>query len=323
MRALICTVHGPELQEFEQPAVMSGHVVVKVKAAALNRADLMMLGGQAHGVAGGIGLPLGLEWAGEIVEVGEGVDLWQVGDRVMAAGPGAFAEYVVINANWIYPIPKSLNYEQAAALPVALQTTHDAILTNGQLLVGQTVLIQGAGSAVAMVAIQVAKALGASQVIGTTINMQHEDALRELGADLIVDTREPDWSTKVLKITKRKGVDLVIDFLAGPYINSNLAITKIGGRIVNVGRMAGESGLFDFDLHSMRRISYVGVSFRSRSPAEITTIITQAKRDLMAGLEGGAIRLPIDSVFPIEQFAHAFERMSQNKHFGKIILTLK
>lgn len=322
MQALICTPHGAELQEFETPSIMAGFVLVAVKAAALNRADLMMLNGQSHGAAGGIGLPLGLEWAGEIVEVGEGVDTWKIGDRVMAASPGAFCEYVLVNADWLYPIPEQISYEQAAALPVALQTTHDALLSNGQLMAGQTVLIQGVGSAVAMIGIQVAKALGASQVIGTTTHPEHSPRLQELGADLIVDCSQPDWTAKVLKVTKRKGVDLVIDFLAGPYVNGNLAATKVGGRIVNIGRMAGESGVFDFDLHSMRRISYVGVSFRSRTPAEISKVISDAKRDLMAGLNAGNIRLPIDSVFSIKQFTDAFERMRQNKHFGKIILTL-
>lgn len=322
MRAIVSTENGPVMQDYEKPSVMSGYVLVKIRAASLNRVDLMMSSGGSHGAAGGIGLPLGVEWAGEIVELGEGVDHWNVGDRVMAAGPGAFSEYVIANAAWIYPIPDHMSFENAAALPVSLQTMHDAIASHGQLSAGQTILVQGASSAVGLMGVQIAKLLGASQVIGTSTSVERRGRLAEFGVDLAIDSRAPDWMAQVLKATKRKGVDLVVDLLAGSLVNSNLAVTKIGGRMVNVGRMAGESGNFDFDLHSMRRVTYVGVSFRTRSVAEITEVITQAKHALMPALIDGTLKMPVDKVYRFDDFASAFERMSKNEHFGKIVLSI-
>lgn len=321
MRAIIATASGAALQDFETPVVMAGHVLVKIRAAALNRADLAMLSGGSHGAAGGIGLPLGLEWAGEVAEVGEGVEGWRVGDRVMGASPGAFAEFVLANAAWIHPVPENLSWEQAAGLPVALQTMHDAIAVQGGLLAGQTVLIQGASSAVGLMGLQIAKRLGAAQVIGTSTSAERRAMLTEFGADLAIDSRAADWTAQVLKATRRKGVDLLVDLVAGPLVNGGLAATRVGGRMVNVGRMAGNSGEFDFDLHSMRRITYIGVSFRSRTLPEITEVIARARRELLPALADGSLRLPVDHVYGFEDFGAAFDRMARNEHFGKIVLS--
>lgn len=321
MRAIIASASGAILQEFEKPTLMPGNVLVKVKAAALNRADLAMMTGGAHGAIGGIGLPLGLEWAGEVTEIGPGVTSWRLGDRVMGASPAAFCEYTIANPDWIYAIPANLSFEQAAALPVAMQTMHDAIASNGSLAPGQSVLIQGASAAVGMMGMQVAKCLGASQVIGTSTSAKRLSRLADFGADLVVDSGASDWTALVQKATRRKGVDLLVDLIAGPLVNPGLAVTKIGGRMINVGRMAGSSGQFDFDLHSMRRITYVGVSFRTRTPAEISEVISLTKRDLMPALADGKLHMPVDSIYPLEDFASAFERMARNEHFGKIVLS--
>ena len=322
MKSILSGEHGAVLGELEKPQVMPNHVLVQIKACALNRADLNMLTGATHGFVGGLGFPVGVEWAGEIVEVGEAVQPWQVGDRVMGAGPGAFSEYTLANAAWIYPIPDNLSFEQAATLPVALQTTHDAIVTNGQLQADDHVLVVGASSAVGLMAMQVAKYLGAKQVIGTSTTPDKLEKLAEFGADATVNTKDEDWAKQVLKLTKRKGADLVIDFLAGPLFNATMSVTKIAGTIVNVGRMAGETGEVDFDQHSMRRINYKGVSFRTRNPDEIAEVIQKAKDALIPALAGGQIKMPIDAVYPFEQFNDAFDKMKKNQHFGKIVLTL-
>ncbi len=323
MRALVSSPDGLMEKDVEKPSAGPGRVLIKVKASSLNRADLAMLTGAAHGAAGGMGLPLGLEWAGEVVQVGAGVDKIRTGDRVMAAGPGAFAEYAVTHSEWVYQIPDELSYEQAAALPVALQTMHDAISTNGSLVAGQSVLITGASSAVGIMGMQVAKVLGAGIVIGTSSAPEKRARLPEFGADLAVDTGAPDWTKQVLRATRGKGVDLAIDLLAGPLVNDTLQAIRIGGRMVNVGRMAGNSGVFDFDQHSMRRITYVGVTFRTRTPAEITDVVTRASRELMPALRSGALTMPIDHVCRFDRAADAFERMERNRHFGKIVLALE
>jgi NADPH2:quinone reductase len=168
--------------------------------------------------------------------------------------------------------------------------------------------------------LQIARYLRAGLVIGTSTSPQRRERLKEFGADLTIDTRAPDWVAQVLEATGGKGVDLLIDLLAGPLTNGNLAATRIGGRIVNVGRMAGETGEFNFDLHSMRRITYVGVTFRTRSAAQVEAINEKVTRALLPALAQGALRLPIDRVLPLEQAHEAFEHMARNRHFGKIVL---
>ncbi len=137
-----------------------------------------------------------------------------------------------------------------------------------------------------------------------------------------MNTRDADWVKQILKATRMKGVDLSVDLLAGPLVNGTLQATRVGGRMINVGRMAGNQGDFDFDQHSMRRIQYVGVTFRTRTPAEIAEVISRARTALMPALCEGRLKMPIDQVFRFEQYADAFERMAKNQHFGKIILSL-
>lgn len=322
MRAVVSSPEGPILADLPKPSPRPDEVLVRVHAAALNRADLAMLKGAAHGAVGGAGLPLGLEWAGEIAETGANVTAWKVGDRVMAAGGSAFADYAVGHAARIYPIPEGLAFTEAAGLPVALQTMHDAIATNGQFQPGQSVLIQGASSGVGLMGLQIARALGASRVIGSSTSSERRARLADFGADLAVDTRDEGWVGHVLDATGGKGVDLVIDQLAGPYVNANFRATRIGGRIVNVGRLAGLSGEVDFDLHALRRITWVGVTFRTRTAAEVERINALTTAALMPHLASGALRLPIDSALPLAGFAEAFAHMAANRHFGKIVLDL-
>lgn len=320
MRGIVPSADGPVLQDVPQPKPGPDEVLVKVKASSLNRADLAMLKGAAHGRVGGAGTPLGLEWAGEVVETGTAVTRWKVGDRVMASGGSAYADYAVGHQHRIYAMPQSLSFEEAATMPVALQTMHDAIVTNGKLEPGQTVLIQGASSAVGLMALQVAKLLNAGFVVGSSTSAERRARLHEFGADLSIDTRADDWVTKVLDATGGKGVDLVIDQVAGPLANDNMRATRIGGRIVNVGRLGGLRGEFDFNLHALRRINYIGVTFRTRNGAEVQEIVELTTRALWQPLAEGRLKMPIDKVYPLTEFAAAFERMARNEHFGKLVL---
>ncbi|MBC9249597.1 quinone oxidoreductase [Pseudomonas alcaligenes] len=320
MRAIVSSANGPVVQDVPMPKPGPGQVLVRVRACSLNRADLLIMQGLAHGFAGGANTPMGLEWAGEVAEVGTGVTKWQVGDRVMGAGFAAFAEYT-LGFDWmIYAIPAGVSYEQAATLPVALQTMHDAISSNGQLVAGQSVLIQGASSAVGLMGMQVAKFLGAGLVIGTSTSAQRRERLSEFGADLAIDTKAADWVAQVSKATKGKGVDLLIDFVAGSLINGSLQATRIGGRMVNIGRLDGNSGEFDFDLHNMRRITYIGASFRSRTPQELMAVIERTASVLGPAVADGVLKLPIDKLYQLDEAAEALARMARNEHFGKIVL---
>ena len=321
MRALVSTPAGPKLEAVQKPAPGPGQVLVRVHAAPLNRADLAMLKGASHGAVGGMGAPLGLEWAGEIAALGEGVTNYRVGDRVMGAGGGAFADYTLGYAALMQSVPASVDFVQAATIPVAAQTMHDALATNGALTAGQSVLIQGASSGVGLMGLQIARILGAGLVIGTSTTPEKLARLKEFGANLALNTRNEGWVDEVLDATAGKGVDVVVDMLAGPLINATMRATRLGGRIVNVGRMAGETGQFDFDLHSMRRITYAGVTFRTRTGREVAELVARAQADLGSAIAEGHLGLPVDSCFALSDATAAFEKMAANEHFGKIVLT--
>lgn len=320
MRAYILGEAGPVLAEVDRPHVGPEDVLVRVHATALNRADLAMARGHVHGQAGGRGAVLGLEWAGEVAEVGAAVQGFKPGDRVMGSGGGAWAEYAVADHGRVIAIPDGLGFEAAATLPVALQTLHDALVTNGQLRPGQSVLIQGASSGVGLMGLQIAKVLGAGLVVGSSTSADKRARLAEFGADLAVDTTDPQWVDQVLAATDGKGVDLIVDQVSGPLINASLRATRIGGRIVNVGRLGGMKAEFDFDLHALRRITYVGVTFRTRSKAEVRELNALMQADLTAPLAAGRLSLPIDQVFAFEDLPAALARMGKNRHFGKIVV---
>ena len=153
---------------------------------------------------------------------------------------------------------------------------------------------EGAASAVGLMGMQVAKFLGARMVIGTSRSPERCARLKEFGADVAINTEDKNWVDQVLKATNGKGVDLLIDFLVGPLVNGSLQVTRVGGRMINIGRLSGESGEFNFDLHNMRRISYIGASFRMRTPLESLEVIMKASEALGPALSKGALRMPID-----------------------------
>ena len=322
MKAFVLTSNGPCVTQQEAPRLNPSEVLIRVHACGLNRVDTAMIRGHTHGRSGGVGAVLGVECAGEVAEIGADVRALKVGDRVMCAGAGAFAEYRTADAECVIPIPNGMNDEQAACLPIALQTMHDAVVTNGRLFKGQSVLVQGASSGVGLMAMRIAKTMGAKLVIGTSTNESKRRRLEEFGADLALDSTNPNWSDQVLAATDNKGVDLVIDQVSGPLLNQTMRVTRIRGRIVNVGRLGGMHGDFDFDLHALRRLTYVGVTFRTRTLEEVREVVRKLRTDLGDALTEGRLQLPIDRVFAFDDVAAAIERMEANLHFGKIVLRL-
>ena len=321
MRGYVLTENGPALMEVEAPKPRPGEIQARVHAAALNRVDIAMARGHVHGGAGGLGNVLGVEWAGEVTALGDGVTGYEIGQRVMGSGSGAFAEFTVADAGRINPIPDgNLDFETAAGLPVALQTMHDAVVTNGALKAGQAVLIQGASSGVGLMGLKIAKEMGAGLVIGSSTNPERRARLAEFGADLAIDSSDKTWVKQVLEATGGQGVDLIVDQVSGPTMNDNLAATRVTGRIVNVGRLGGDKAEFNFDLHAQRRITYVGVTFRTRSRAEVREINRRMIADLGPALAAGRMTLPIDKAFAFEDLAGALAHMRANLHLGKIIL---
>src|ERR1700741_1172813 len=239
MKAYVYGPQGSAIFDVPQPSPKGAQVLVRVRACGLNRADTSMRKGHAHGAAGGVGTVLGMEWAGEVAELGPDAKGVKVGDRIMGSGGAAFAEYTLADHGRLFRAPSNMNFEEAATLPVALATMHNAVVTNGALQKGQSVMIQGASSGVGLMAMQIAKLKGARLVVGSSTDVMRRGRLKEFGADLAVDSSDPGWVDVVLKATNGEGVDLIVDQVSGKVANQNLAATRIKGRIVNVGRLRG------------------------------------------------------------------------------------
>lgn len=320
MKALVRTDTGVAFRDLPIPTPNENQILVKVAASSLNRADLSLVDGRSHGAHGGPGTVLGLEWSGTVIAVGEKTQRFAVGDRVMCSGIGGFAEYACADWRRAFPLPtEATTWEEAACLPIALRTAHTSLKEMARLEPGETVAIVGASSGVGLMCLQVAKVLGAKFVIGTSTHLERQAKLTEYCADLVVNTKDSDWADQIQQATDG-GVDAIIDFLAGPLVNDSMRALKIGGRLVNVGRMAGETGTFDFDLHALRRIQYYGMTFRTRSDENVGEIAVRVEADLWEALRRGELSLPIDRTLPLEKTVEALEAMRRNEHFGKIVI---
>jgi len=323
MKAAVVGETGLEIREIDTPKPGPAEVLIRVRACGLNRADAMVASGMSHGRAGGPGTVPGIEYVGEVVEAGPEVPHVKPGDRVMCSGTEGWGEYATADWGRTIPIPaNNMTWAQAATLPVGLQTMHNAIVTAGRFKAGEAVMIQGASTGVGMLGMQIAKALGAKLVVGSSTNPERRARLTEFGADLAVDSQDPGWVDQVLEATGGEGVDLIVDQVSGYVANQNMQATKILGRIVNVGRLGGTTGDFNFDLHAMRRIDYIGVTFRTRSVEEVREIVAAMKADLWNAVEAGDLSLPIDREFAFDDAAEAVEYMKANRHFGKIVMNL-
>jgi NADPH2:quinone reductase len=323
MKAGVATENGLEVRDVPRPRAGANQVLVEVRAAGLNRADLNAAKGAGVATRDSWGKPIGLEWAGVVAEIGAGVEGLRPGDRVMCSGSGGYAEFAVCDAGRAMPIPDAkMSFERAAILPLALLTMHDAIVTNGRLRAGEAVLVQGASSGVGLMGLQIARHMGAATVIGSSTNDARRARLKEFGADTVVDTREANWPDAVLAATAGQGVDLIVDMISGPVFEQSMKAARVRGRIVNVGRLGGTHAPFNFDLHALKRLDYVGVTFRTRTSAEVAEIVRRMRFDLWDAVAAGKLDLPIDSRFPLDQAAAAHARMRANEHFGKIVLTM-
>jgi NADPH:quinone reductase len=320
MKAAVSSPNGLELRDIPQPEPKPNEVLARVKACGLNRADLSAARASlGHGT---MGAAVGLEWAGEVVGTGAEAKGFEPGDRVVCSGSGGYAEYAVSDYGRTLPLPAGFSFEQAAVLPVALNTLHNALITQGRLKAGESVLIQGASSGVGLMGLQIAKLKGAKPVLGSATNDARRARLKEFGADVAIDPRDAKWPDQVLEATRGKGVNLTVDMVSGPLVKELMRATAVLGRIVNVGRLGGQKAEFDFDLHAMKRIDYIGVTFRTRSLEEIRDIVRLMKADLWDAVIAGKLKLPIDRTFPLDEAIAAQAHMKANQHFGKIALVM-
>jgi NADPH2:quinone reductase len=321
MKAAVLGEKGVEVRDVPRPTPKPNEVLIKVRASSLNRADTIVAAGIQHGPVGGVGARLGLECSGEVEAVGSEVKGFKAGDRVMGSAPGGFAEYTVTDAGRLHRIPgNNMTYAQAACFPIALQTMHNAVVTAGRLKRGETLLIQGASSGVGLMGMQIGKLMGASVVLGTSTNAHRRAQLKDYGCDVPIDTSKPDWPEDVKKATGGNGVNLIVDMVSAPVANGNLAACALLGRIVNVGRLGGTKGEFNYDLHALRRIDYIGVTFRTRTAEEVRDIVKAMRADLWPAVESGKLSLPIYKTFKLDHIVEALGVMTANQHFGKIVI---
>ena len=319
MKAGVASPNGVTIQDVPQPKPKPTEILVKVKAIALNRADLgSAKGDTSHGAAAG--KPIGSEFSGEVVEVGAEARGFKVGDRVMCHSPGSHAEYAVADYGRAMVVPANLSFEQAATLPIGLNTLHDALIAKGRMKAGEAVMVQGASSGVGLIGLQIAKMMGAGFVVGTSTNEARRARLKEFGADLAVDTKDPTWPDQVLKATGGKGLNLTVDMLSGPTVSQTMQATALLGRIVNIGRLAGMKAEFDFDAHARQRIDYIGVTFRTRTIDEVREILVKMCADLWDAVSAGKFKVPIDKAYKLDEAKAGHEHMRGNNHFGKILL---
>jgi NADPH:quinone reductase-like Zn-dependent oxidoreductase len=263
----------------------------------------------------------GIEFAGELAALGEGVKGWKLGDRVMARGPG-YAEWTVVHQRALMRVPGGISWAEAAAIPNVFVTSHDAMVSNAAVKRGESVLVTAGSSGIGTAAIQIARYLGAHPVLATTRSAAKGDALRTLGAHEVIDTSRADWSHAVLTATSQRGVDVIIDQVGGPMLAENIRVLAIKGRLVSVGRNAGRVGDCDLDEVARKRINIIGVTFRTRTPEEALVCSERFAADLLGAFATGALKPILDRTFPFERIADAHAYMLSDAQIGKIVLSI-
>lgn len=313
---------GPEVLRYaEAPDPQPGpdELLVRVHATAVNRADILQRRGNYPPPPGASPI-LGLELAGEVVTpVGD----WQAGDRVMAVVTGGgYAELATVPAEMALPIPATLSFEQAAAIPEAFLTAYLNLFTLGKLQAGETVLIHAGASGVGTAAIQLARAAGAR--VFTTAGSEAKLArCRELGAAVAINYHAEAFATRVQQETGGQGVNLILDFIGAPYWDANLAALARSGRLMLIGFLGGSRGQIDLGPILARSLTIGGTTLRRTSLPEKVALTEAFAAFGLERLARGALQPVIDTVYPLDQAAEAHSLMERNRNVGKIVLRVE
>jgi putative PIG3 family NAD(P)H quinone oxidoreductase len=329
---------GPEVLEIRtvgKPLFNDDHVLVRVRASSLNRADLLQRQGKYPPPPGFPAEIPGMEFAGEVAEVGSSVRLWKPGQRVFGlTGGGAHAEYVITYENLLAEIPANLDWAQAAAVPEVFITAHDALWTQAQLRPGETVLIHAVGSGVGLAAVQLARAIQAVPY-GTSRTANKIEQAKPLGLEdgLVVpgnavrenaarDTFD-DLATAAEKWTAGKGINVLLDLVGGPYVKASQKAMAHKGRMILVGTVAGGSYELDARYVMSKRLQVRGTVLRARSLEEKIAATRLFAAEVVPLLACGVLRPNVDSVFPLTEIAKAHQRLESNESFGKVVVVME
>lgn len=309
------------LAERDLPEVGAGEVLIRVAYAGVNRPDVLQRAG-SYPPPRGASPHLGLEVAGVVAAVGQGVPEWQKGDRVCAlVNGGGYAEYVAAPAGQVLPVPAGLSMAQAAALPETVLTVWANVVERGRLQAGETLLVHGGTSGIGVAAIQIAKALGA-RVFCTVGTPEKAGAAQKLGADAAIDYRRRDFMVEVSKLTEGRGVDVILDMVGGPYIERNLRSLALEGRLVQIAFMQTAKVEVDWMPLMLRRLTFTGSTLRARSAEEKARLSRAVQDNVWPMVEDGRVQAVIDRVFPLDSAAEAHRRMESSDHVGKILLAV-
>jgi NADPH2:quinone reductase len=301
------------------PTVRKNEVLVRVVAAGVNRPDVLQRLGMYAPPADADPRP-GLEIAGDIVALGEGVQRWQIGDRVMAlAHGGGYAEYCRVHEGHCLPIPASLSFAEAGAIPETYFTVWYNLFMRANLKPAETILVHGGSSGIGTTAIQLAKAHGAS-VIVTAGSLAKCRFCEELGADHAINYRHDDWEIKVREFTAGRGVDIVLDMVAGSYMQKNINVLARDGRYVIIAFLQGSIASLDLGRVLGNRLTITGSTLRPQSNAEKTAIADQIAANVVPLLESGKVKPIIHATFKLDDACRAHELMESSSHMGKIVL---
>jgi NADPH2:quinone reductase len=315
---------GPEMLVPEQRPVIEpgpGEVLVKVMAAGVNRPDVMQRMGLYPPPKGATDIP-GLEIAGEVVALGQGVTRWKLGDKVMAlVVGGGYAEYCPAHESHCLPVPASLPITEAAAVPETFFTVWYNTFERGGLRSGETLLVHGGSSGIGTAAIQLAKALGA-KVFTTAGSAEKCEACRKLGADLAINYKTEDFVAATKTATDGKGADVILDMVGGDYIERNYEAAAVEGRVVQIAFQGSPKATVDFRRIMLKRLTHTGSTLRARSVADKGAIARAVETNVLPLIAAGRIRPVMDSTFALRSAADAHARMETSAHIGKIVLTV-
>jgi putative PIG3 family NAD(P)H quinone oxidoreductase len=326
MRAVeIAEPGGPEVLKPTArpvPSPAAGEILVRVQAAGVNRPDVMQRQGNYPVPKGVTDIP-GLEIAGTVASLGQGVEGWAVGDAVCAlVAGGGYAEYCVAPAPQCLPVPKGLSMVEAAALPETFFTVWDNVFTRGRLKAGETLLVHGGSSGIGTTAIQLARALGA-RVFATAGSAEKCAACERLGAEHAINYRDEDFVAVVKEATGGKGVDVVLDMVGGDYVTRNLNALGQGGRLVQIAVQKGTKAEIVVHLIMAKQITFTGSTLRPRPVADKAAIAAALLENAWPLVEAGKVRPVIHATFPLEKAAEAHALMDSGAHIGKIVLTIQ
>ncbi len=310
------------LAEGPVPQPQAGEVLIEVHYAGVNRPDVSQRSGSYPPPPGASPI-LGLEVAGRVHAVAPDVKQWKAGDLVCALTPGGgYAEYCAVPAAHCLPIPRGLSLQEAAALPENFYTVWTNVFDRGRLKAGETFLVHGGSSGIGLTAIQLAKAFGAT-VYTTVGNQEKAQFCRNIGADAAINYREQDFVAELAQLTGKKGVDLILDMVGGPYIEKNLKSLALEGRLVQIAFLQGSKVALDVMPLMIKRLTYTGSTLRPRTVAQKAAIAQDLHKQVWPLLESGKVKPVIHASFPLKDAKLAHELMESSKHIGKILLEVK